>query len=198
MSAICLIEDSSVQSLFPVGLTAQWHSQVSSSLPTPLKNWLFDASSLTARLKQHCQHFKVQVLGQQVMPCDAIDATHDIAQGEPVLVREVLLHCDGEAHVFARSLLPLSSLTGEQQQLASLGEQPLGQVIFNQANMQRSAIEVAAFAPEQYAKLTRLLTKLEQNCERELWGRRSTFFLADKPLMVSEIFLPPALAYQQL
>jgi len=34
--------------------------------------------------------------------------------------------------------------------------------------------------------------------QTELWGRRSTFMLHGKPLMVAEIFLPNAFAYQSL
>jgi chorismate--pyruvate lyase len=30
----------------------------------------------------------------------------------------------------------------------------------------------------------------------ELWGRRSVFIVENKPLMVAEVFLPQAFAYQ--
>jgi len=42
--------------------------------------------------------------------------------------------------------------------------------------------------------LAQQLGLTEQN---ELWGRRSTFMLHNKALMVAEIFLPNAFAYQQ-
>lgn len=185
-----------MQALYPLGLAGHWQSQVPSHLSASLKNWLLDAGSLTARLQHQCAHFHVQLLGQQVVTCSPEEANQVINAGSEVLAREVLLNCDGVAQVFARSLLPLSSLTGEQQQLAQLGEQPLGQVIFNQTDMQRSAIEVAEFKPVEHSKLNQLLTELNQNTQQALWGRRSTFYVAHKPLLVAEMFLPAAQAYQ--
>ena len=73
----------------------------------------------------------LKLLGQRIETCSVEEANDDILVGEQVLVREVLLFCDDVPQVFARSLLPLKSLTGEQQQLAHLGTQSLGQVLFN-------------------------------------------------------------------
>lgn len=177
-------------------MRANWHSPESCILPNSLRDWLLDPSSLTARLKGHCQHFRVEVLGQEVVACDALESNDDIATGEQVLVREVLLYCDDIPQVFARSLLPLRSLTGAQQQLANLGTQSLGQVLFNHPELMRKKIEVAVF--EQGSSVTKLVNHLaiEQN-QQPLWGRRSVFVLDAKPLMVAEVFLPGAVAYQK-
>ncbi|MFB0999733.1 MAG: chorismate lyase, partial [Colwellia sp.] len=43
---------------------------------------------------------------------------------------------------------------------------------------------------------SKLALQLELPPRKELWGRRSTFMLHDKPLMVAEVFLPNAFAYQ--
>ena len=189
---------------FPVTLAGQWQSPDNknlSLLATSLKTWLLDEGSLTARLKGHCQDFRVQVIGEQQQLCSAAEACNLIKVGEPVLVREVILYCDNVAQVFARSLLPLASLTGKEQALANLGEQPLGQVLFNNPSLQRLGLEVSSFSSDSsVAMLAKGFSNTQctsELVELELWGRRSIFMLDNKPLMVAEVFLPAAFAYQQ-
>ncbi len=188
------------QSFFPVTLSNFWHDANDSSLDENLKSWLLDPASLTLRLKSHCHEFKVELLGQQVEKCQESEAVDLIIAGEEVLVREVLLFCDDIPQVFARSLLPLSSLTGAEQALANLGTQSLGQVMFNNPSLKRKTIEVAEFdATSTVSQLANKLSGVTQPLvsANSLWGRRSIFILENKPLMVSEVFLPGAFAYQQ-
>lgn len=188
-----------LQSLFPVTLSSDWLDAKGINLPENLKGWLLDPNSLTARLKSHCQQFRVELLGQHIEPCQENEAVSLIPAGEQVLVREVLLFCDDKPHVFARSLLPLSSLTGDEQALANLGTQSLGQVLFNNPSLKRQAIEVALFDKNSaVAKMTAQLanSSISATGDDNLWGRRSIFVLEGKPLMVAEVFLPGTFAYQ--
>jgi len=187
--------------LFPVTLQTQWISAEQYSADVyheiahkELLNWLLDPSSLTARLKNHCHDFRVEVLGQKISACDELEANDDIILGEQVLVREVLLFCDNKPQVFARSLLPLKSLTGEEKKLAELGEQPLGQVLFNDPNLVRKGMEVTCF--KQPSSLSNLVNQLGLSDATSLWGRRSVFILRNKPIMVAEVFLPDSFAYK--
>ncbi|TYK64337.1 chorismate--pyruvate lyase family protein [Colwellia echini] len=190
---------------FPVTLSGQWKSpndQQVAQLPENLKSWLLDESSLTARLKSHCRTFHVKVIGEVEQLCTADEACDLIKVGEPILVREVLLFCDNVPQVFARSLLPLTSLTGKEVVLGHLGAQPLGQVLFNNPSLQRQALQVSSFTVGSRISLladslakqnTVAQTPIDIN--KELWGRRSIFILENKPLLVAEVFLPGALAY---
>ncbi|MFT5758916.1 MAG: chorismate--pyruvate lyase [Alteromonadaceae bacterium] len=180
--------------LFPITMKTRWQSTSNFTIAQPLLDWLLDPCSLTARFKKHCQHFRIEVLGQQIQACASSEANEDIKAGEQVLVREVLIYCDDKPQVFARSLLPLKSLTGEEQQLAHLGNQSLGQVLFNNPELIRKNIEVSSFDAQD--SLSDLLISLSLPSSDEIWGRRSVFILHDKPLMVAEIFLPGSLAYQ--
>ncbi|WDD98932.1 chorismate lyase [Thalassomonas actiniarum] len=181
--------------LFPVTLDVRWQRPAAYALHAGLSDWLLAPGSLTARLKQLCSHFRVEVLGQEMLPCSAAEAHGDIKAGDQVLVREVILYCDDVPQVFARSLLPLTSLTGSERQLAHLGEQPLGQVLFNSPDLERKDIEIACLDRQSpVAALTRMMA-LEDTTE--LWGRRSLFYLQQKPIMVAEVFLPGAFAYQE-
>ena len=189
---------------FPVTLTGHWQfpcQQVLAPIALPLKDWLLDQGSLTARLKSHSTTFRVELLGQEQQVCSLDEANEFIKAGEAVLVREVLLYCDDVPQVFARSLIPLSSLTGEEQTLANLGTQPLGQVLFNNPSLKRQQIELSAFnESSRVAQLAKLLSNQQEGDVQqqtvELWGRRSVFIVENKPLMVAEVFLPQAFAYQ--
>ncbi|PKI16384.1 chorismate--pyruvate lyase family protein [Colwellia sp. 12G3] len=195
---------------FPVTLKGHWQpvsAESASLLSEPLKDWLLDEGSLTARLKSRGENFEVKVIGEQQQLCSAEEACALIKVDEPILVREVILYCDNVPQVFARSLLPLASLTGKEKALAHLGEQPLGQVLFNNPSLQRMRLELSAFASDSSvailaAKLEIMhsIDKLPVNAviteNKALWGRRSIFMVDNKPLMVAEVFLPDAFAYQ--
>ncbi len=180
---------------FPVQMKANWRNEQLVNLPELLQDWLLDPCSLTARLKKHCGEFRVEVIGQNIEPCAHYEATGGVKTGQEVLIREVLLFCDDVPHVFARSILPLSSLTGNEKKLASLGNQSLGQVIFNHPNLQRNQIELATF--DQASSAAKLAQHYNQECREDLWGRRSVFMLDNKPLIVAEVFLPEAIAYHK-
>lgn len=191
---------------FPVTLTGQWQTVVDNNLlllESPLKSWLLDTQSLTARLKACSNHFHVQVIGEQEQICSVEDSSALIAVGTPILVREVLLVCDNVPQVFARSILPISSLTGSEQALAHLGDQPLGQVLFNNPSLKRQGLEVSSFSNgNSVVKLAKSLAsqmaRTKSHWTKPLWGRRSIFMVNDKPLMVTEVFLPSAYAYYRV
>lgn len=190
-----MVENAQPHFLFPVQMHAKWCREKTSQLNLYLQDWLLDPSSLTARLKQHCQKFRVLVLGQSIENCSQEESNADIIAGEKVLVREVLLFCDDKPQVFARSLLPLRSLTGNEEQLAQLGDQSLGQVLFNHPDLKRKGIEVASF--DKHSTVAELASYYELSVSEPLWGRRSVFVVDEKPLMVAEIFLPNSFAYQE-
>jgi chorismate--pyruvate lyase len=103
------------------------------------------------------------------------------------LVREVLLRCDDEPWVFARTVIPATTLRGRTRRLAFLGGRPLGGMLFADASMERSEVEVAridAHLPL-YARASGGAAIGEV-----IWGRRSVFWIAGRPLLVSELFLP--------
>jgi chorismate--pyruvate lyase len=109
-------------------------------------------------------------------------------RGMVALVRDVELQCDAAPWVFARTLIPLSSLKGAAQRLTQLGEKPLGAVLFSDPNVLRGATQIACLLPGQPLFETashHLAEKPDQ-----LWGRRTLFYVEKRPLLVNEIFLP--------
>ena len=67
-------------------------------------------------------------------------------------------------------------------------------MLVSNKDLYRKSIEISAFSSS--SAVYKLARQLELPAQTELWGRRSTFMLHDKPLMVAEVFLPNAFAYQ--
>lgn len=151
-----------------------------------LKTWLEDTGSLTARLVNLSSGaFKVQVQ-RQYLGIPSLGEQQVLGMKHPVLalIREVVLCGEGQPWVFARSVLPITSLCGKLRHLRKQNTRPLGAFLFSQPRLQRSSIAVAQISDD-HAYVPARLTQ-----EQNLWGRRSVFYLDAKPLLVSEVFLP--------
>lgn len=152
--------------------------------------WLLDAASLTQRLIQACDgRFHVELLDLDwAVPLPSEVQVLHMRQGRRALIRQVLLYCDEQPWVFARTVIPYSSLRGRARRLAFLGEKPLGAVLFADPGMRRGVLQVSELLPMHplYIQATQRLKRKPGH----IWGRRSVFYLGDKPLLVNEIFLP--------
>ena len=159
-------------------------------LDPDLSTWLFDSSSLTERLIAACDgSFSVQVLNQGWSRALLNEANIlGMRRSRRALVREVHLLCNGEPWVFARTVIPPHTLKGRLRRLAKLGKKPLGAVLFADKSMERMEMEIACIEPGQ--QLYQLATYHLAISSQPIWGRRSVFRLNNRPLIVSEIFLP--------
>ena len=106
-----------------------------------MNNWLQDSGSLTARLRLCCQQFRVQLLNTRAdVPFTASQArrlgdTHGYC-------REVLLLCDEQPWIYASSLYSSAALKAVPA-LGGLGQQALGELLFDNPQLVRGAFEFA-------------------------------------------------------
>jgi chorismate--pyruvate lyase len=175
------------------GLEPRWrtHSRLHhSDVSTEMLDWLLDATSLTQRLMAACEgRFSVQLCDQGWRPPMLNEARRlKVRPGRRAFVRQVYLLCNGRPWVFARTVIPVSTLTGPRRHLSKLGNRPLGAVLFADPSMRRSPVEIARL--EQPQPLFTQATALLNEKPEHIWGRRSVFRLQGRPLLVSEIFLP--------
>lgn len=161
-----------------------------SIVPGGLRDWLLDRGSLTAKLKDVCPgSFAVNLLRQEWgRALYSENRLLEMRQGITAIVREVELQCDGIPLVFARTLIPATSLRGGARRLTMLGNRPLGEVLFNDRAALRGGMEIARLLPRHslFVAAAGSLNTLPA----EIWGRRTLFYLAGAPLLVNEIFLP--------
>jgi chorismate--pyruvate lyase len=159
-------------------------------IPRPLCSWLLDTASLTMRLQQLCPgEFRVRVLSQ-VTGRPTLDEARALGmrQGAGAIIRQVQLLCDGQPWVYARTIIPRSSVRGRLRRLAHLGTRPLDGMLFADRGMRREIVELACIRKGQglFATATRGL----RSKPAAVWGRRAVFRIANRPLLVTEVFLP--------
>jgi chorismate--pyruvate lyase len=154
-----------------------------------LLSWLTDRGSLTARLKGHCPgRFSLRVLGEQWVRPDPSEARLlKVRHDQKVLLRQVHLLCGGQLCVYARSVIPLTTLKGKHRRLLFLGDRPLGEYLFASPTLERGRIEWGSLSPGSVLYQTAMP---DGGSGESVWGRRSLFRIDDKPLLVSEFFLP--------
>ncbi len=165
-----------------------WRNHRQFSLETlsyDTRRWLLNEDSLTQRLVDISKgHFRVQVLRQHwSRPTLSEARTLGIDPRQKTLIREVVLMCYEQPWVYARSIMPLATLSGRYRSLKYLNTTPLGQLLFNDVSMRRHSFEIAQIAPQHH------LLPRQFHQQATLWGRRSKFELSGKSLIVCEIFL---------
>ncbi len=150
------------------------------------RDWLLDQGSLTKRLITASEgDFRVVKLKQGWGRPFLHEARRlNIKPRQLAIIREVILVCRGEPWVYARSVFPLETLTGPLRWLKNLDTRPLGDMLFKDPSMRRTLFEVAVLDGASIEKRTKI------PCNKPVWGRRSLFFLKNKPILVAEIFLP--------
>ncbi len=106
------------------------------------------------------------------------------------LIREIFLSCNNQPWVYARTIIPARTLLGAKK-LAYWGKQPLGNYLFSNKLIYRGNIEIAGVKTSNipYEPIYNLVID-EDNL---LWGRRSIFYIRNKPLLLIEFLLPEAI-----
>lgn len=160
------------------------------TLPKALAPWMLNTGSLTQLLIQVCpEPFHVELQAQYYgIPRFNERRSLGLKKRSYCMIRQVLLYCGNMPVVFARTIVPLSTLTGKQRRLACMGNHSLGAALFSDRTMRRDKMEIACIRPGQYFFLQACKTLAEK--PDKIWGRRSVFYLRNKKLLVSEFFLP--------
>lgn len=149
--------------------------------PSPqVRDWLHEPGSLTARLVHAAQgEFRVQLLAQYWgRPAPEEARRLGLRAGRFALIREVALLGRGKPWVRARSVLPVSSLTGAGRRLRRLGTRSLGHLLFRDPTLRRGPIEIARVSQP----------------EGRVFARRSHLVYHGRPVLVAECFLPALFA----
>lgn len=157
--------------------------------PAYLHPWLSDPGSLTARIVARCGRFQVSVLGEQrALPFNDERALIGLPAGRHAWTREVLLLADGVPVVFAHSVLAPRDLNGAWHMAQAIGSRPLGAALFADPGICRGPLTAARLLA--HHPLHRHACNALHEQLPALWARRSRFCRLDRPLLVTEVFLP--------
>jgi len=156
-------------------------------LTLPQKSWLLETQSLTARFRQTCPTLTVKVLSEQWQRPLIQEAK---ALGLPLhqwaWVRCVVLICQSQPLLYARTVIPHCHPKNPWFALKTLGNQPLGEVLFNLKNRQRSPFRLNRFQAE-----LPYLSRLTKDSKVNALARQSIFYQKQQPLLLTEVFLTP-------
>ena len=110
------------------------------NIPEHVSRWLLDSQSLTHKLKDKYNDFRVNVLSQeQNSPYECELKLLGSTTNLKIIVREVELMGSERAVVNARSLIPI---TNDTKDILKIGSSPLGEILFNDPEIKRGHLEV--------------------------------------------------------
>lgn len=165
-----------------------------SALPAALKPHLLDTASLTARVRELAGgEVSVALLHHEVAKPTAEEAVElAIEADSEVLLRDIHLFggpVSGVPWVFAHTVIPKGTLSGEGERLGRMGNKPLGEALFADPDIRRSNLQIARLLPAHVLFASAVSGLVEKPVS--IWGRRSQFHLSGGgSLLVAEFFLP--------
>jgi chorismate lyase len=165
-----------------------WHSAIL-GCGADLAPWLRDHGSLTQRIQQRCSRFAVRGVCSRLARI-AVDesALLGITPRQLAYSREVFLYADDQPVVFAHSALAREHLCGAWSAVRTLGNKPLGALLFAHPLVKRKPLHYRVLHDTH--PLYQRAAKVLNDPPYRLWARRSLFYLHDAPLLVTEVFLP--------
>lgn len=154
--------------------------------------FLYHENSLTRFIQQHCSGlFNLELISEEwQQPIRNEADLLSLTDNDTAFIRKVFLKDDEQLLVYARSIIPEKTLSGNNKRLLEMGKQPLGDFLFNDDSTYRDVMRYAIIPVdcELHAEATN-----GSDVTSELWGRQSLFYIEQKPLLVTEIFLPAIL-----
>lgn len=160
-----------------------WQQPDEIEFPAPLaQQWLLEQGSLSRLMATQCEQLTVNLLSNQIMPAASLHEDEiELLISEDYLLRQVILYGDQQPWVFGHTLIPHSSMHGQQFDLTQQGQIPLGLTVFSADNVKRDSLQVGWVDTE----LGRLL------------ARRSRLWMNNKPMLVTELFLATSPIYSK-
>ncbi len=117
-------------------------------------------------------------------------AVLDIPDRKLAHIREITMGNGEELWLFARTVIPMTTLVGDAKRLAKINTMPLGKLLFGRFRACREQLELDTLYPDQAG-----LEEFDIPRDFPLWQRRSLFNIQTGPIFIQEIFLPACPLY---
>ena len=137
-----------------------------------IKSWLLEQGPITKRIKSIAE-FRLELIQDELS-----DATEDEIlflkiDSEEFRIREVILYGNENPMVFARTIIPNTTIEKGLRELGKIGNKPLGDILFEKDIFSKEGIVFATFKDE----------------ESLFWGRKIKYTVKHQPFSVMEVFL---------
>jgi chorismate--pyruvate lyase len=136
------------------------------------KSWLLEKGPITKRIKS-VKKFRLELIQDKVANVEKVDKTFINSKSRKIRVREVVLFGNTKPMVFARTIIPNTTIEKGFAELGTLGESPLGDILFKKDIFIKENVAYASFRHE----------------KKIFWGRKTKYTVKDLPFSVMEVFL---------
>lgn len=163
------------------------HFLCRSVMSLSFQNIFFDTGSMTAIMdKLSNGQMAVSVLNHSWQKSDESERQVLSLNNNWGIAREVILHGKIHPWIYARSFFPESVVKAHGQEFSTLGQRPLGEVLFSKPKVFRSRFNIACLYP--WHREYRNAAEAFEEMPEFLWARRSQFYLPSGEIVLLEIF----------
>lgn len=146
---------------------------IESKVDASILSWLSESGPITNRIKLS-QKFELELLNDEI---DEISKEEELflnSVSETFRVRRVILLGNNTPVVYAKSVIPSSTIENGLSSLGKIGNAPLGDILFTPGVFTKLEMVCASFLSE------------EKNV---YWGRKIKYSVNSEPISVMEVFL---------
>lgn len=153
-----------------------------------LSQWLTDPRSLTLKLRSLCPQLQVRILSERWEKPSTSEAIKlGLSGSQKAWIRTVTLNCGETPLVYARTVIPHCHPGNPWFVLKLLGDRPLGEILFQKHQVERSEFEISRQMLANWPYLTAILQ--EKTTQDISYARRCLFQEKGHPLLLTEAFL---------
>jgi chorismate--pyruvate lyase len=146
---------------------------IESKVNTSILSWLLESGPITNRIKLS-QEFELKLLNDEI---DEISKEEELflnSVSKTFRVRRVILLGNKTPVVYAKSVIPTSTIENGLSSLGKIGNAPLGDILFS---------------PGVFTKLDMVCASFLSKEKNVYWGRKIKYSVNSEPISVMEIFL---------
>jgi chorismate--pyruvate lyase len=146
---------------------------IESKVDASILSWLSESGPITNRIKLS-QEFELELLNDEI---DEISKEEELflnSVSETFRVRRVILLGNNTPVVYAKSVIPSSTIENGLSSLGKIGNAPLGDILFT---------------PGVFTKLEMVCASFLSKEKNIYWGRKIKYSVNSEPISVMEIFL---------
>ena len=136
------------------------------------KSWLLEKGPITKRIKS-VKKFRLELIQDKISDVEKVEKMFINSKSRKIRVREVVLYGNTKPMVFARTIIPNTTIEKGFAELGTLGKSPLGDILFKKDIFTKENVSYASF---EYKK-------------KVFWGRKTKYTVKDLPFSVMEVFL---------
>jgi len=137
-----------------------------------IKSWLLEQGPITKRIKS-MKKFRLELIQDELSEVKEDEILFLTTDDESIRVREVILYGNDTPMVFARTIIPNTTINKGLKELGEIGNKPLGDILFEKNIFSEEDIVFATF----------------KDGKSIFWGRKIKYSVKNQPFSVMEVFL---------